>query len=49
MTSASIPELKNVRIASVGVCTMASPRKLKEVFITTGTPMRFPNSSISRQ
>jgi len=25
ITSASMPELKNVRIASVGVCTMASP------------------------
>src|SRR5208337_4738901 len=47
-TRASMPELKKVRIASVGVCTMASPRRLKEVFIITGTPVRFPNSSISR-
>src|SRR5260370_745850 len=44
-----MPELKNVRIASVGVCTMASPRKLNDVFMMTGTPVRFPNSSISRQ
>jgi hypothetical protein len=32
VTSESIPELKNVRTASVGVLTMASPRKLKDVF-----------------
>jgi len=31
-----MPELKKVRSASVGVCTMASPRKLKEVFMMTG-------------
>src|SRR5882757_1904197 len=49
IASASMPELKNVRIASVGVCTMASPRRLNDVFIMTGTPVRFPNSSISRQ
>src|SRR5271154_3003752 len=49
ITSASIPELKNVRSASVGVCTIASPRRLNDVFIITGTPVRFPNSSISRQ
>ena len=28
MTSASMPEEKKVRMASVGVCTMASPRRL---------------------
>jgi len=49
ITSAFIPELKNVRIASVGVCTMASPRRLNDVFMITGTPVRFPNSSINRQ
>ncbi len=48
MTSASIPEEKNVRIASVGVWTMASPRRLKLVFMMTGTPVIFPNSSMSR-
>ena len=47
-TNASMPELKKVRIASVGVCTMASPRRLKEVFIITGTPVRLPNSSMRR-
>jgi hypothetical protein len=30
-----MPELKNVRIASVGVETIGSPRRLKDVFITT--------------
>ena len=45
---ASIPELKKVRIASVGVWTMASPRRLKEVFMMTGTPVRLPNSSMRR-
>src|SRR2546430_17505100 len=44
-----MPELKNVRIASVGVWTMASPRRLKDVFMMTGTLVRFSNSSISRQ
>jgi hypothetical protein len=29
-----------VRMASVGVWTMASPRRLNEVFMTTGTPVR---------
>jgi len=43
-----MPELKNVRIASVGVCTIASPRRLNDVFMMTGTRVRFPNSSISR-
>ena len=49
ITSASMPELKNVRIASVGVFTIASPRRLNDVFMITGTPVRFPNSSINRQ
>jgi len=44
ITRESRPELKNVRIASVGVQTIGSPRRLKEVFITTGTPVRRPNS-----
>ena len=48
MTRASMPELKKVRSASVGVFTMASPRKLKEVFMMTGTPLTAPNSSIKR-
>ena len=39
-----MPELKKVRIASVGVQTMASPRRLNEVFMMTGTPVRWPNS-----
>jgi Domain of unknown function (DUF4338) len=47
-TRASMPELKNVLSASVGVWTIASPRRLKEVFMITGTPVRSPNSSISR-
>ncbi len=47
MTNASIPELKNVRSASVGVWTIASPRRLNEVFMTTGTPDILPNSSIN--
>jgi len=47
--SASIPELKNVRTASAGEPTIGSPRRLKEVFITTGTPVRWRNSSIRRQ
>jgi hypothetical protein len=38
----SIPKLKRVRMASVGILTMASPRRLKEAFITTGTPVRLP-------
>jgi len=38
MIKASTPELKNVRMASVGEDTIGSPRRLKEVFITTGTP-----------
>jgi hypothetical protein len=49
ITRASIPELKNVQIASVGVHTIASPRKLNEVFSSTGTPVRLPNSSIRCQ
>ena len=44
MTRASIPELKKVRMASVGVFTIASPRRLNEVFMRTGTPVRLPNS-----
>ena len=40
MISASMPELKNVRMASVGELTMGSPRRLNEVFMTTGTPVR---------
>jgi len=39
MTKASMPELKKVRTASVGVCTIA-PRKLNEVIMITGTPVR---------
>ena len=49
MISASMPELKNVRMASVGELTMGSPRRLKDVFMTTGTPVRRPNSLMSRQ
>ena len=41
-----MPELKKVRMASVGVQTIGSPRRLNEVFITTGTPVRLPNSWI---
>jgi hypothetical protein len=49
ITRASIPELKNVQMASVGVHTIASPRRLNDVFNMTSTPVRLPNSSISRQ
>ena len=49
ITSASIPELKKVRTASAGELTIASPRRLNDVFITTGTPVRLPNSEIKRQ
>src|ERR1700746_3147193 len=48
-TNASMPEIKNVRTASVGVETIGSPRRLNDVFITTGTPVRLPNSRIKRQ
>ena len=34
-----MPELKKVRIASVGVWTIGSPRKLNDVFMITGTPV----------
>lgn len=44
-----MPELKKVRTASVGVHTIGSPRKLNEVFMMTGTPVRLPNSEINRQ
>src|SRR6204780_2121321 len=49
MINASIPELKKVRTASVGVFTIASPRRLNEVFMMTGTPVRLPNSLIRFQ
>ena len=49
MTSASIPELKKVRIASVGVLTIGSPRELNEVFMSTGTPVFLPNPLIRFQ
>jgi len=32
-----MPELKIVRIASVGVCTIAPPRRLNKVFMIEGT------------
>ena len=38
-TSASMPELKKVRTASVGVLTIALLHRLKEVFIITGMPV----------
>ena len=44
-----MPELKNVRMASVGVFTIASPRRLNDVFMRTGTPVRLPNSLIRFQ
>ena len=46
--SASIPELKKVRMAPVGVWTMASPRRLNEVFMTTGTPVRHSDATCWR-
>jgi hypothetical protein len=49
MTNASMPELKKVRMASVGVYTIASPRRLNDVFMMTGTPVRFPNLSMRRR
>ncbi len=42
MTRESMPELKKVRNALVGVSTMASPRRLKELFMMTGTPAIAP-------
>ena len=39
MTSASRPLRANVLMASAGVLTIGSPRRLNEVFITTGTPV----------
>ena len=38
----------NVLSASAGVLTMGSPRRLKLVFSSTGTPVAWPNSVISR-
>jgi len=37
-----MPEPKEVPIASVGVCTIALPRRLNDVFTMTDTPVRFP-------
>jgi hypothetical protein len=39
MTSASMPLRRNVARASAGVLTMGSPRRLKEVFSSTGVPV----------
>src|SRR5258708_6179599 len=47
--SSGMDALEKVRTASVGVCTIASPRRLNEVFMITGTPVRFSNPSIRRQ
>jgi len=48
MTSASIPELNNVRIAGRGVHDGFAAQIKGSVHIT-GTPVRFSNPSISRQ
>jgi len=47
-TSRSIPLLENVFQASLGLPTIGSPRRLKLVFINTGTPVASPNFSTSR-
>ena len=41
----SMPLRTKVLYASAGVVTMGSPRRLCDVFMTTGTPVRSPNSS----
>ena len=47
MTSESMPLVRNVFIASVGVFTTGSPLTLNDVFYRTGTPVDWPNFSIS--
>src|SRR5258705_12808902 len=46
ITSASRPLRANVLMASPGVFTIGSPRRLNDVFITTGTPVARPNREI---
>ena len=43
-----MPLLRNVFSASIGALTIGSPRKLKDVFMTSGTSVASPNFSISR-
>src|ERR1700712_2136375 len=45
ITNASSGVLKNASIAAFGVHTIGSPRTLKDVLISTGTPFRLPNAS----
>ena len=47
-TSRSMPLLENVLNAFCGVLTMGSPFRLKDVFKITGTPVSWPNFSMSR-
>src|SRR5205823_15118626 len=44
----SMPEAKNVCSASDGLETIGSPRRLNEVLISTGTPVRRSNASRMR-
>src|SRR5262245_22836124 len=46
-TSESIPLRRNVLTASPAVLTIGSPRRLKEVLRSTGTPVARPKRSIS--
>ena len=43
----SMPLRLKVLYACSGVLTMASPFRLKDVFITTGTPVALPKVSMS--
>ena len=47
-TSTSIPLRAKVASASAGVLTIGSPLRLKDVFISTGTPVALPKRSMSR-
>ena len=47
-TNTSIPLFENVFQALAGLATIGSPRRLKLVFINTGTPVASPNFSTSR-
>jgi hypothetical protein len=46
MNNASIPDLRNVTIASAGVQTIGS-LSLKDVLMTSGTPVRAKKQDIS--
>ena len=48
ITSASMSDLAKVLSAFCGVVTIGSPRRLYEVFSSTGTPVASPNFSTTR-